>query len=164
MDALLKFAKILTEGTGDSCGIDRDVYHRAIEKRALETKRANETLPQAYTRVVTETDEGRLLLKAYRSAPVAPPPKQAPQDLKYQAVGEASAELEEMARAEAKSKNITFQQAFARLLTNPDRAKLRERVMAEERHATLEVRRQRWPMDSAERQSLTREWARNSDI
>ena len=45
----LKFAKILND-SGDAMGLNRDVYHREIEKRANETRGAQESPEQAYAR------------------------------------------------------------------------------------------------------------------
>ena len=63
----LKFAKILND-SGDAMGLNRDVYHREIEKRANETRGAQESPEQAYARII-ETPEGRDLFRAYKRAP-----------------------------------------------------------------------------------------------
>jgi hypothetical protein len=65
----LDFAKILNN-TGESCGFDRDDFHREIQKRAAETRSSHESEAQAYTRIML-TPEGKELYKAYRAAPVA---------------------------------------------------------------------------------------------
>jgi hypothetical protein len=153
----LRFAKILVE-TGETCGNDRDFYHHAIEKRAAETRRDDESPHQAYVRIL-ETPEGQLLHDAYKRAPVAPAPKQAPQDLvrEPRAAGEASEELNRMAQTMAKEKKLTFQQAYARLWSDPSHADLRERIRTEERRASQEVSDQRWPIRAAERDN-ERDW------
>jgi hypothetical protein len=152
----LSFAKILNE-TGETCGLDRNRYHDEIEKRARETRLEGETAAQSYTRVITQTPEGRELFKAYRRAPA---PVQAAQDLvreKPKAAGPASEELDELARAMSKDKGISFQQAHARLQsdTNPERKALVARVRREEMEATRTVREARWPITTA-----TREYSR----
>jgi len=152
------FAKILIS-TGNACGFDRDVYHREIEKRAAATKRPGESAAQAYTRVITEDPAGRELFKAVRMAP-APiePPRQAAQDTKPKPAGPASEQLERMARAMAKEKKLTYQQAFSRLITDPDRKELLEEIKREESRQRAQVSDSRWPLHNAERESRTREW------
>ena len=83
VEPIIRFAKILVDGTGHDSGIDRDVYHKAIEERALATKRPSETLAQAYSRAISEPgSEAELLFKAYKRAPAGKQPVQAAQDLK----------------------------------------------------------------------------------
>jgi hypothetical protein len=151
------FAKILVE-TGNQCGLDREDYHQALEKLATDAKRATESLPQAYTRIATTTDEGRLLFKAIGVAP----PRQAAQDLpapkrKPEPVGPASRELNELAAAMARQKGLSFEQSYERLWSSPDRAELVRRVKQEEAEQRAEVRRQRWPIAEAEREN-ERDW------
>jgi hypothetical protein len=151
----LGFAKILNE-TGNPSGLNRDDFHREIEKRATESRREGESLPQAYTRIL-ETPEGQVLHDAYKRAPRAP--VQAAQDLPHtpKPAGPASKELDDLARAMAKDKGISFQQAHARLQadTNPERKLLVARVRREEMEATRMVRESRWPITTA-----TREYSR----
>jgi hypothetical protein len=150
------FAKILNE-TGNPSGLNRDDFHRAIEKRAKETRLDGETSAQSYTRIATQTPEGRELFKAYGNAP----PRQAAQDLPVpkmpEPAGPASRELDELARWMAKDKGISFQQAHARLQadTDPQRKALVARVRREEMEATQRVREARSPITAA-----TREYAR----
>jgi hypothetical protein len=161
--ATLRFAKILTN-TGEACGLDKDSLHQAIEKLAMETKRADESLAQAYSRTISEPgSDGALLFKAYKLAPEGKKPVQAAQSLKPEPIGEASAELERTARAMAKEKRITYQQAYSRLISDPERRELLERVKAEERAATGRVADSRWPLRSAEEQSRTRQWVDELD-
>jgi hypothetical protein len=161
--ATLRFAKILNE-TGHSSGLDKGTYHRELERLAKAAKRSTESMPQAYTRIATETPEGRELFKAYHNAPVGKQPVQAAQDLPYQPVGDASAELERTAREAARSKNISYERAYTALLTDPTRKELVARVRREELDATRMVRDQRWPNNQAEQQSKTRDWSRRNDI
>jgi hypothetical protein len=139
-------------------------FEAEIAKRAAPSRRPGESLQQVWTAYATQNPDGIALWKASRAAPVGPAPKQAAQDLKYEPVGDASAELERMARQAAKSKNISFEQAYVALLTDPTRRELAQRVKAEELSATRMVRDQRWPNNQAEETSLTREWSRNRDI
>jgi hypothetical protein len=154
MQNTLVFAKCLVED-GNACGTDSDTYHQALEKLALASKGANESLPKAYTRVATTTEQGRLLFKA---AMMAPKPKQAPQDLVPRNVkpapGPASEEMNALARRLARERRVSFQQAYTRLLTDPDEghAELAARVRDEERRASAAVRDARDPIWTAERQ------------
>jgi hypothetical protein len=113
-------------------GLTREDFEAEIAKRAAPNRRPGESLQQLWTAFATETENGRALFKAAMSAPVGPAPKQAAQDLKYEPVGDASAELERMARDMARSKNISYERAYTALLTDPDRKELVARVKAEE--------------------------------
>jgi hypothetical protein len=155
------FAKILVE-TGEACGLDRDVYHHEIEKRAGQSRRKGQSFQQAYAKFL-ETEEGNLLFKAYKAAPVAKPEVQAPQDLRPEPAGPASKELESLAAFEAKSTGKSFAQSYTRLLTDPDRAELVRRVKQEELSATRMVQDSRWPLNEAERTSQTRDWVGRLD-
>jgi hypothetical protein len=144
------FAKILVE-TGNPCGLDREDYHQALEKLAREAKGATESLQQSYTRLATTTSEGRLLFKAIGVAP----PRQFAQDLpapkKPASAGEASDELNDLARAMARKKGFTFEQAFNQLWSDPERAELVARVRREEAEQRAKVQSQRWPIHQAQR-------------
>jgi hypothetical protein len=160
----LGFAKILNQ-TGESCGLDRDVYHAEIEKRAEAIRAPGMSREQAYTKVITETPAGKELLKAYRSAPVAKPPVEAAQDLpeRPEPAGEASKELERMAAAESKRTGKSFAIAYTALLTSPEHRELASRVKREELSATRMVRDSRAPLLEAERESLTESWVGDLD-
>jgi hypothetical protein len=151
----LGFAKLLNE-TGNAFGLTRDVFHAEIEKRAQATRLAGESPQQAYTRIVL-TPEGKELLKAYRNAPVGKPEEQEPQGLKPEPIGDASAELERLARSVARQKSISYERAYVQLLTDPSRAELARRVREEEMSATRAVRDSRWPIRAAERE-FERDW------
>jgi hypothetical protein len=160
----MDFAKILIGSNGtNACGLDRDVYHREIEKRAAAIRTPAMSREQAYARVL-ETPEGTLLYKAYKTAPVASPPKQAPQDYedgRPEAAGPASRELNDLASKMAKDKGISFQRAYYRVIADlsafPDRRELLERAKFEEQAATREVRDSRWPIRAAEA-AFERDW------
>jgi hypothetical protein len=157
----LHFAKILVE-TGEPCGLDRTHYEAEIAKLAKASKRAGESDAQAFTRIATQTENGRLLFKA---AVMGPKPKQAPQDFpltKPMAAGPASEELNELARDMARRKNISFEQAHTALQTDPERKELVARVRHEERDATSMVRDTRWPIRDAE-ERFARDWRLGSN-
>ena len=127
MSSLIMFAKMQAEGRGT--GLDKSVYHDAITKRASETRRAGETEAKAYTRIVTETEDGRLLLAAYKAAPapapVFPVNNDAAEDYahgnpKDEAV-RAILEGAKRVQAEAKTKSVILSdaQAFDRYYNAP---------------------------------------------
>jgi hypothetical protein len=149
------FAKLLVE-TRNPCGLTRQDFEEEIAKRA--GRREGESTAQAFTRYATTTEDGKLLFKA---AVMAPAPKQAPQDFPTKKPepkgGAATAELNELARAMAREKNFSFEQAFSRLWSDPTRADLVNRVKREQVEATRDVRDQRWPIAAAERE-FERDW------
>jgi hypothetical protein len=154
----------LVDGTGHDCGFDRRDFELEIEKRAEAIRAPGESRQQAFTRYATQDETGKLLFKASLKAP----PRiveQAPQDLpaRPEPAGEASAELERLARFEAKSKGGTYEQNYVRLLTSPEHKELVRRARSEELHATQMAQDARWPLRNAERTSLTREWAGELD-
>jgi hypothetical protein len=154
---VVAFAKMIVDNGGaNPLGMHRQDFENEIIKRA--ERRDGESSQQAFTRFITETETGRVLFKAAMLAP----PRQAPQDLpvpeRPEPAGEASAELERLAQFEAKAKNVSFQQAYTRLLTSPEHRELVRRVKHEELTATRMVADSRWPLREAERASETREW------
>ena len=158
VEPIIRFAKILVEGTGHSCGMTRQDFEAEIAKRAESVRGTSDSAQQAFTKYATQTEVGQLLFKAAMRAPVGKQPQQAPQDLPYEPIGDASAELERTARQMARSKNITYERAYTALLTDPALAEQRDRVKAEERAQTSRVRAARWPLNEADQQSKTRSW------
>ena len=104
MDSIIRFAKILVDGTGDDCGVDRDTYHNELERMAKAERLPTESIAQSYTRLATTTEKGALLFKAARMAPSAKKPVQAAQDLKPEPAGPASKELNGLATELARVK------------------------------------------------------------
>jgi hypothetical protein len=149
------FAKIFTE-TGNASGLTRDDFHRELEKRALLSKHDGESFAQAYTRVSLQP-ENREIFKAANNAPAAPP-KPAPQDLKPEPAGPASKELEDLARSMAKEKKYSYQQAFSRLYTDPERGALVRRYDKEQAELKQRISTARFPLRNAENESRTESW------
>jgi hypothetical protein len=124
---ILLFAKMQSEGR--STGLDKSAFHSAIQKRASETRRPGESDAGAYTRVITESDEGRLLLAAYKAAPAPAPVFPVnndaaedyahgnPKDEAVRAILEGAKKVQE----EARTKSITLSdaQSFARFYNAP---------------------------------------------
>jgi hypothetical protein len=125
------FAKMQAEGRGT--GLDKSAFHAEIEKRASDTRRAGESDAKAYTRIVTETEEGRLLLAAYKAAPVPAPVFPVnndaaedyahgnPKDEAVRAILEGAKKVQE----EAKTKSVVLSdaQAFDRYYNAPENRK-----------------------------------------
>jgi hypothetical protein len=134
--------------SGHSFGLDRDDFHREIEKRAEASKLPHESAAQSYTRILG-TPEGRELYKAYRAAK----PRQAPQDFvprkKPEPLGPAARELQELADEMGRAENISSDRAKGRIMASPSHQDLVRRLLREEREATADVRRQRWALPEA---------------
>lgn len=130
----LRFAKILVDSGGVHTGAnDKNTFHSALEKWAGEEKLDNETIQQAYTRLAVTTDEGRLLFKAIGLAPAPLPTADLPiRKAAPEPAGEASKQLNELARVAAAKQGVTFAKAYVDLLTSPEHAALASRVRAEE--------------------------------
>jgi hypothetical protein len=160
---IVTFAKMIVgNGGANALGMHRQDFEGEIIRRA--EKRQGESSQQAFTRFITTDETGKLLFKASLLAPV----RQAAQDLAPRKSpepegGPATRELNEMARAMARDKGLSFEQSFSRIWSDPARAELVNRAKREQTEARREVRDQRWPMNDAERLSQTREWVDSLD-
>jgi hypothetical protein len=70
----------------------------------------------------------------------------------------AGEELNRLAAEMGRSKNLSMQESFRRLLADPSRAELVRRSKEEARRASEAATRQRWPLRQAEKESETRRW------
>jgi hypothetical protein len=158
--AIENFAKaIINNGGTNALGLHRQDFEEAIAKRAEEIRTPGESSQQAFTRFATENEIGRVLLKAS----LLSPPRQAVQDLappKKPALTPAARELDELAREMARSKKYSYEQAFSRLYTDPERKALIERYNREQAELKTRVENQRFPLRDAEEESRTKDWAR----
>jgi len=129
----LRFAKILVDSGVNTSGNNKTTFHAELEKLARDEKLQGESVQQAYVRIATTTDHGRLLFKAVSLAP-APAPSVDPPIRKAapEPAGEASIQLNELARVAAAKTGLTFAKAYVELLTSPEHAELASRVRAEE--------------------------------
>jgi hypothetical protein len=149
------FAKIYLE-SGNAGGFTRRDFENALHKRAEATRLPGESRQQAFTRAATADPQGRALFKAAVKGPF---PVESAQDLAPRtakpAPGPASEELAALARKHARERRISYQQAYTRLLTDPNEghAELAARVRAEERQASAAVRDARDPIWAAEREN-----------
>jgi hypothetical protein len=135
MSKILMFAKMQTEGRGT--GLDKAAYHDAIEKRARDMRRPGESEAKAYTRIVTETDEGKLLFKALKVAP-GKEVKDAEQDYapRDDPKGPAEQAMEQAvathrADAAAEGRTLSREQAFTEVYMHPANLGFKQRYDAE---------------------------------
>lgn len=133
MSNILMFAK-MTVDQGRYVGYDKSAFHEAIAKRAAEIRRDGETAEKAYTRVITETDAGKLLFKAYKIAPQGDAPSDsAPAvDTRGPAEKEMQAAVENH-RLESAAQGLLLspEQAFTAVYTSPAHRGLKARYDAE---------------------------------
>ena len=128
------FAKM--EIAGHSSGLSRQRFETAIIKRAAEIRKAGESDAQAFTRTITQDDDGRLLYQASKIAPQGDAVQDFVGDEKPPSRGPAHNKMDSLAtdhmRAHA---GLSYQQAYAQVYTHPDNRALRARVVAE--HAAI---------------------------
>jgi hypothetical protein len=103
----------------------------------------------------------------FKAAMLAPP-RQAVQDLpvpkkRPEPETPAAKELDALAREMARAKKYSYEQAFSRLYTDPERAELVARVKREEADLKRRVADARFPLRDAEEESRTREWVDGLD-
>ena len=130
---IVDFAKLAVE-RGVSAMLSRQEFEAEIAKRAETIRRTGETKEQAFTRFMTETPEGRVLFKAAKLAPVAEV-KAAETKSPVRKRGPAHDEIDRLARAHAREKNVSYASAFAKVMVEPENRELAARVLAEERAA-----------------------------
>jgi hypothetical protein len=158
MVTITDIAKIFVSGTGHDFGMDRTDFEREIYKMAAATKLPGESRAQGFTRISTQTEQGRLLFKA---AVRGKAPVQSAQDFVERNVkpspGPASDEMAALARKLARERRISFAQAYTRLYTSEAHAELAAKIREEERQATAAVRDQREPIWRAN-EELEQQW------
>lgn len=133
----VEFAKTALE-TGVPI-LSKTLLTQAIEKRAGAIKRAGETDAQAFTRAITEDEDGRTLFRASKLAPgpdhaplatpVAPKPREP---------GPAGRAMQALANDRLRAHpHKSPAQAYSEVYTAPANAELRDRVKREEMEAAL---------------------------
>src|SRR3984893_10657261 len=108
--SIVMFAKIAVN-QGRSPGLEKNEFYDAIVKRAEALRADGESQQQAFSKVITEDETGRLLYQAMKIAPgreVKPTPQPAPPSR------EAEAKLLGPAHAKMHSQAIDFQRANPR--------------------------------------------------
>jgi hypothetical protein len=130
------FAKMILAGHG-TMGLWRDDIEAEIRKRAEATRGPNESSAQAFTRMITADERGRLFYKASKFTPVriapADPALMAPPDKKRKKKGARGEAMEKLAQElRAANPKLSDAQAFTKVFCDPKNAELREAVKAEE--------------------------------
>ena len=111
-----------------------------IERRAGQLREYGETLQQSYVKFITADPAGRVLFKAYQSAPIgkAKAPEDAKQDDAPRHDGPASAKFHSMVVDHQRAnRGLSYQQSYSRLYSDPGNFELREQIKAEHLAATL---------------------------
>src|ERR1700730_13277839 len=140
--SIVMFAKIAVN-QGRSPGLEKDAFYDAIVKRADELRADGESPQQAFAKVITEDETGRLLYQAMKIAPgseVKPGPLPAPPSPEAAAklLGPAHARLHSQAvdhqRANAR---LSYESAYSRMYTAPANAGLRAEINREHLAASM---------------------------
>ena len=128
-ESIVMFAKI-TLNQGRSPGIEKHDFYDAIVKRADELRADGESPQQAFSKVITEDETGRLLYKAMQIAPgaelkpvaqPAPPSREASARL----LGPAHARLHSQAVDHQRANpRLSYEAAYSRMYTHPENASL----------------------------------------
>src|SRR3982074_2484584 len=106
-ESIVMFAKIAVN-PGRSPGLEKNEFYDAIKKRAEALRADGESPQQAFSKVITEDETGRLLFQAMKIAPgseVTPAPHPAPPS------PEEAAKLLAPAHARLHSKAVDHQRA-----------------------------------------------------
>jgi len=141
-ESIVMFAKIAVN-QGRSPGLEKNEFYDAIVKRADELRADGESQQQAFSKVITEDETGRLLFQAMRIAPgseVKPAPQPAPPSREAEAklLGPAHARLHSMAVDHQRAHSgMSYEQAYSHLYSRPENAQLREKIKGEHMRATM---------------------------
>jgi hypothetical protein len=111
--------------------------YTALSKRAEQFRGPNESMEQAFTRLITDDEMGRRMYAALKVAPgrempIVDPPEQNDAPRK----GPAGLEIEGLARDAMRAANstLTYQKAYNLVFSGPKNRELRKRVKFEERN------------------------------
>jgi hypothetical protein len=127
---IVMFAKIAVN-QGRSPGTEKHEFYDAIVKRAEALRADGESPQQAFSKVITEDETGRLLYKAMQIAPgseVKPTPQPAAPSREAAAalLGPAHARLHSQAVDHQRANpRLSYESAYSRMYTHPDNAGLR---------------------------------------
>ena len=138
---VLDFAKRQVEG--ERTGLEKHDYLAAIEGRAAKLRADGESKEQAFTKVITEDETGKLLFKALKRAPgseVKPAPQPAPPSPEAGAnlLGPAHARLHSQAVDHQRANpRLRYESAYSRMYTHPDNAGLRAEINREHLGASM---------------------------
>jgi hypothetical protein len=140
--AIVMFAKIAVN-QGRSPGMEKHDFYDAIVKRADELRTDGESPQQAFSKVITEDETGRLLYKAMQIAPgaeVKPAPQSSPTSPEAAAalLGPAHARLHSQAVDHKRANpRLSYEAAYARMYTAPENAGLRAEINREHLAASM---------------------------
>jgi hypothetical protein len=140
--SIVMFAKIAVN-QGRSPGLEKDAFYDAIVKRADELRADGESPQQAFSKVITEDETGRLLYQAMKIAPgsevkpelqPAPPSPEAAAKL----LGPAHAKMHSQAVDHQRANpRLSYEAAYSRMYTHADNAGLRAEINREHMRATM---------------------------
>jgi hypothetical protein len=138
---VLDFAKRQVEGK--RTGLEKHDYLAAIEGRAAKLRTDGESPQQAFTKVITEDEAGKLLYKAMKIAPgaeVKPAPQPAPPSREAEAklLGPAHAKMHSQAVDHQRANpRLSYEAAYSRMYTHPKNASLRAEINREHLGASM---------------------------
>jgi hypothetical protein len=138
---VLDFAKRQVEG--ERTGLEKHDYLAAIEARAAKLRADGESKEQAFTKVITEDETGKLLYKALKRAPgseVKPAPQPTPPspEAAAQRLGPGHAKMHAMAiDFQRANPRHSYESAYSRVYSAPENAGLREKIKAEHLAASM---------------------------
>jgi hypothetical protein len=136
------FAKIAVN-QGRSPGLEKDAFYDAIVKRAEALRANGESQQQAFSKVITQDETGRLLYQAMKIAPgaeVKPAPQPAPPSREAEAklLGPAHARLHSQAVDHQRANpRLSYESAYSRMYTAPENAGLRAEINREHLGASM---------------------------
>jgi hypothetical protein len=141
-ESIVMFAKIAVN-QGRSPGLEKDAFYDAIMKRAEALRADGESQQQAFSKVITEDETGRLLYQAMKVAPgaeVKPAPQPAPPSREAEAklLGPAHARLHSQAIDHQRANpRLSYESAYSRMYTAPENASLRAEINREHLAASM---------------------------
>jgi hypothetical protein len=138
--ALESFCKLVCEGRG-LMGLSREGLEAEIRKRAEAVRQPGQSSAQAFSRYITERDDGRLLFKTSRLiAPVPPAPQDEVEDYipgnpKHSPAG---IEMQRLVDAhQLENPKLSRAQSFARVIDAANNRAVAARVLREQRGVQL---------------------------
>jgi len=140
--SIVMFAKIAVN-QGRSPGLEKDAFYDAIVKRADDLRADGESHQQAFSKVITDDETGRLLYQAMKIAPgqeVKPAPQPAPPSPEAAAnlLGPAHARLHSQAVDHQRANpRLSYEAAYSRMYTHPENAGLRAEINREHLAASM---------------------------
>jgi hypothetical protein len=141
-ESIVMFAKIAVN-QGRSPGLEKNAFYDAIMKRAEALRADGESPQQAFSKVITEDETGRLLYQAMKIAlgsEVKPAPQPAPPSREAEAelLGPEHARLHSMAVDHQRAHpRLSYESAYSRMYTHPENAGLRAEINREHLAASM---------------------------